>query len=122
MLRTIPRVLVAMGVVAAVATTAACGGADKTEACNNIEQEVQNLFQTASQQIDDPQALANTLRDSATKIRDEGEPVGGAVEQASEETASALTQLADRLAEGNAQQSDLDPLLQAGTKIREACA
>ncbi|MGH3925298.1 MAG: hypothetical protein ACRDTT_20965 [Pseudonocardiaceae bacterium] len=121
MLRTIPRVLVAMGVVAA-ATTAACGGADKTEACNNIQQEVQNLFQTASQQIDDPQALASTLRDSATRIRDEGEPVGGAVEQASGETATALNQLADRLAAGSTQQSDLDPLVDAGTKIREACA
>lgn len=121
MLRMIPRVLVAMGVVATIATTAGCG-ADKQEACKSIEQEIQNLFQTASKQIDDPEALTTTLRDSATKIRDQGGPVGGDVEKASEDAAGALERVADRMADGSTQQSDLQPLVDAGTKLREACA
>lgn len=121
MLRLIPRVLVTMGVVAVAATTTACG-ADKQEACKNIQQEIQTLFQTASKQIDDPQALGNTLRDSAGKIRDQGGPVGGDVEQASEDAAGALERVAERMADGAPQQSDLRPLVDAGTKLREACA
>lgn len=121
MLRTVPRVLFVMGVVAA-ATTAGCGGVDKTQPCKNIQQEIQNLLQTGMNQINDPQALSNTLRESATKIRNEGEPVGGDVEQASDEAGAALEHLADRLTQGAPQQSDLDPLIEAGTKIRSACA
>lgn len=122
MLRLIPRVLVAMGVVAAAATTTACG-ADKQEACKNIQQEIQNLAQTASKQIDDPQALGNTLRDSAGRIREQGGPVGGDVEQASEEAAGALERVAGRMADGTPPQAaDLTPLVDAGTKVREACA
>lgn len=117
----IPRVLIAMGVVAAVAATTGCG-ADKQEACKNIEQEIQTLFQKASTQINDPQALAQTLRDSAEKVRDQGGPVGGDVESASEDAAGALERVADRMADGKTQQSDLQPLLDAGTKLRQACA
>lgn len=121
MLRTIPRVLAAIGVAAVAATTAACGGADKTQACDNIEQEFQNLVQATSQHIDDPEAMANSVRQSAEKIREEGEPVGGDVEAATEEAATALTRLAERVADGTIQQTDLDPLVTAGTKIRQAC-
>lgn len=121
MLRTVPRVLFAMG-VAAVAATAGCGGVDKTQPCKNIQLEIQNLLQNGIKQINDPPALSQTLRDGATKIRDEGEPVGGDVEQASDDAGTALENLADRLAEGSPQQSDLDPLIDAGTKIRSACA
>lgn len=121
MLRMIPRVLVAIGVVAATATTAGCG-ADKAEACKSIEQEIQSLFQKATTQVNDPQALAASLRDSATKIRDQGEPVGDEVEQASQDAAGALDKVADSIADGSPQQSDLQPLLDAGTKLRTACA
>ena len=121
MLGMIPRVLVAVGVVAAVATTTGCG-ADKQEACKNIEQEIQTLFQRASTQIDDPQALAQSLRDSAGRVRDQGGPVGGDVEQASEDAAGALERVADRITDGKTQQSDLQPLLDAGAKLRQACA
>lgn len=122
MLRMIPRVLVAIGIVAATATTAGCGGADKAEACKSIEQEIQSLFQKSSTQVNDPQALAKSLRDSATKIRDQGEPVGDEVEQASQDAAGALEKVADSIADGSPQQSDLQPLLDAGTKLRTACA
>ena len=123
MLRTVPRVLVAMGVVAAAATTAGCGGGvDKTQPCNDIQQEIQNLVQTAAGQAKDPAALNKTLRDSAAKIRDRGAPVGDEVEHASDEAATALEQLADRLTEGTPQQADLAPLVDAGKKIRDACA
>ncbi|HEU0089038.1 MAG TPA: hypothetical protein VFQ77_15550 [Pseudonocardiaceae bacterium] len=109
-------------VTVAAAATAGCGGADKTQACKNIQQEIQNLVQTSLQQRKDPQALTKTLQDSATKIRDQGEPVGGDLEQAAEQAASALTTLSERMAQGVPQQSDLDPLVEAGTRIREACA
>lgn len=117
----IPRVLLVVGIAATAATAAGCGGADKTEACNNIQQEFQNLVRTATQQREDPPALAETLRSSATKIRDQGKPVEGDVEQATGEAATALEQLADRLTSGSQQQSDLDTLVDSGTKIREAC-
>lgn len=120
MRRTVPRVLFVMGVVAA-ATTAGCA-VDKAQPCKNIQQEIQNLLRNGVQQINDPQALIKTLRESAARIRKEGDPVGGDVERASDEAGTALEHLADRLAEGPPQQSDLDPLLQAGTKIGSACA
>jgi hypothetical protein len=115
-------VLVAMGVVTVAATTAGCGGGvDKTQSCNDIQQEIRNLVQTAADQVQDPEALGKSLRDSAVKIRDQGAPVGGDVEQATDEAAKALEQVADQLAEGPPQQSDLAPLVEAGSKIREAC-
>lgn len=117
----IARVLVAMGVVAAVAATAGCG-ADKQEACKNIKQEIQALPQKASTQINEPKALAQTLRDSAAKIRDQGGPVGGDVESASDGAAGAFERVADRVANGKPQPADLQPLLDAATKVREACA
>lgn len=124
MLRTVPRVLVAVGVVVAAATAAGCGGddtVDKTQACANIQQEFMNLVQAGTQQRQDPQALAETLRNSATKIREQGGSVKGDVEQATGEAATALDQLADRLAAGGPQQSDLDTLVDSGTRIRAAC-
>jgi ABC-type transporter Mla subunit MlaD len=115
-------VLVAMGVVTAVATSAGCGGSvDKTQPCNDIQQEIRNLVQTAADQVKDPEALGKSLRDSAAKIRDQGAPVGGDVKQASDDAAKALEQVADRLAEGPPQQSDLAPLVEAGSKIGKAC-
>lgn len=123
-LRTIPCVLVAVGVVAAAAAAAGCGAdktADKTQACANIQQEFQSLVQAGTQQRQDPQALSESLRNSATKIRDQGGAVEGDVEQATSEAATALEQLADRLTTGTPQQSDLDTLVESGTKIRAAC-
>lgn len=126
MLRTIPRVLAAMAVVAAAATTAGCGDAvttaDKNQACTNIQQEFQNLVQAGTQQRQDPQALSETLRGSATKIRDQGAAVKGDVEQATGEAATALEQLASRLASGTPEQADLNTLVQSGTKISTACS
>ncbi|MGH3917321.1 MAG: hypothetical protein ACRDTC_28505 [Pseudonocardiaceae bacterium] len=107
----------------AVAAAAGCGGVDKTQPCMNIQQEIQSLLQIGINQVNDPPALATTLRESATKIRNEGEPVGGDVEQAADEAGTALERLAERLGEdGEPQQSDLDPLLKAGADIRAACA
>ena len=121
MLRTVLRVLVAMGVVAAAATTAGCGGgADKTQACADIQQEIRRLAETAAAQSQDPEALGTSLRDSAAKIRDQGVPVGGDVKQASEEAATTLSQFADRVAEGTWQQADLASLVEANNRIREA--
>lgn len=122
MLRTIPRVLGAVAVIAAAATTAGCGGADKTQACENIQQEIQHLVQTGIEQRSDPPAFAKSLQDSAATIRNEGEPVGGDVEQAAEQAATALEKLSERMTQGSLQQADLNPLVEAGTQIREACA
>lgn len=119
-LRTVPRALFVMGVLVA-ATTAGCG-VDKAQPCKNIEQEIQSL-QAGMKESTDLQALSETLRGSATKIRDEGESVGGDVENASGEAATALEHLADQLSEGGTlQQSDVAPLREAGPKIGSACA
>jgi len=119
-LRTVPRALLVMGVVVA-ATTAGCG-VDKAQPCKNIEQEIQSL-QAGMKDINDLQALSATLRDSATKIRNEGESVGGDVENASGEAATALEHLADQLSQGGTlQQSDVAPLREVGPKIGSACA
>lgn len=110
--------------MAVAATTAGCGGetVDKPQACANIQQEFQSLVQAGTQQREDPQALAETLRSSATKIRDQGAAVeGDDVEQATHDAATALEQLADRLAAGEPQQADLNTLVESGTKIRAAC-
>jgi hypothetical protein len=120
-LRMIPRGLVTIGVVAVAATTTACGGVDKTQPCKNIQQEIQTLVQTSSKQVNDPKAMAATVKNSAAKIRDEGEPVGGEVKKASDEAATALEQLAAKLTSGTPQQADLDPLLKAGSNIKAAC-
>lgn len=120
MLRVISRLLVVVGVVAGVATTTGCG-ADKAQACENIEQEVQTLFQTAPKQADDKPALAKTLREAAGKIRDEGGPVGGNVEAASENAARALESVAGRVNMGELQTSDIKLLLDARTRLNEAC-
>ena len=123
MLRMIPRVLVTIGVVAAAATVPGCGGVDKAQPCKNIQQEIQTMFQTSAKQRNDPKAMAGSLKASATKIRNEGKPVGGDVEKASDEAATAVEQLAGKLANGAAtQQADLDPLLKAGSNIKSACA
>ncbi|MGH3942963.1 MAG: hypothetical protein ACRDTG_30950 [Pseudonocardiaceae bacterium] len=120
MLRTVPRALFVIGVVVA-ATTAGCG-ADKAQTCKNIEQEIQSL-QAGMKEITDLQALSNTFRESATKIRNEGESVGGDVENASGEAATALEQLADRLSQGaKPEQAEVASLRQAGPKIQSACA
>ncbi|MGH3795281.1 MAG: hypothetical protein ACRDSP_10360 [Pseudonocardiaceae bacterium] len=115
--------LVAIGVVAAAATTAGCGGGvDKAQPCKNIQQEIQNLFQTSAKQINDPKALIGTLKDGATKIRNEGDPVGGDVKKAADEAGTALDQLADKMSHGTPTQADLDPLLKAGGNIKSACS
>jgi hypothetical protein len=124
-LGTVPRVLIALGVVAAAATATGCGDSaakvDKTQACTSIQQEFQNLLQAGIAQREDPQALSGTLRSSATKIRDQGSAAEGDLGQATGEVATALEQLADRLRTGTPQQSDLDTLVESGTKIGEAC-
>lgn len=119
-LRMIPRLLVAVGVVATVATTTGCG-ADKAEACKNIDQEIQTLFQEAPKQAHDKPALAKTLREAAGRIRDAGGPVGGNVGEASKNAAVALERVGDRVNKGEAQKSDLQLLLDAGTRLNQAC-
>lgn len=118
-LRTFPRALLVIGVVVA-ATTAGCG-VDKAQPCKNIEQEIQSL-KAGMKEITDLQTLSDTFRDSATKIRNEGESVGGDVENASGEAATALENLADRLSKGAPEQSDFASLVEAGPKIESACA
>ena len=123
MLRMIPRVLVTIGVVAAAATVPGCAGVDKTQPCKNIQQEIGTMFQTSAKQVNDRNAMAGSLKTSAAKIRNEGKPVGGDVEKASDEAATAVENLADKLAHGaTPQQADLDPLLKAGSNIKSACA
>lgn len=122
MLRTVPRVLVTIGFVGAVVLTAGCGGeVDKAQACSDIKQELRTLSQAAAQQVGDPQALAKTLRDSAAKIRDHGEPVGDAVQQATADGSAALQNLAARVTDAPAEQPDLTPLIAAGEQLRTAC-
>ncbi|MGH3929138.1 MAG: hypothetical protein ACRDTF_04090 [Pseudonocardiaceae bacterium] len=112
--------LFVMGVMVA-ATTAGCG-VDKAQPCKNIEQEIQSL-QAGMKEVNDLQALSETLRDSATKIRDEGESVGGDVENASGEAATALERLADRLSQGGAPEpAEVASLREASPKIQSACA
>ena len=94
----VSRLLAVVGVVAAVVTTTGCT-ADKAEACKNIDQEIQALFQVAPKQAHDKPVLARTLHEAAGKIRDEGGPVGGNVEEASENAAVALERVADRVNE-----------------------
>lgn len=116
----VPRLLAAVGVVAVVATTTGCA-ADKEEACKNIDQEIQALFQTAPKQFHDKPALAKTLRAAAEKIRAEGGPVGGDVERASENAAVALERVAGHVNKGETPKSDLQILLDAGTGLNQAC-
>ncbi|MGH4027109.1 MAG: hypothetical protein ACRDRV_21270 [Pseudonocardiaceae bacterium] len=116
----VPRLLVAVGVVAAVVTTTGCA-ADKAEACQNIDQEIQALFRTAPRQAHDKPVLARTLHAAAGKIRAEGGPVGGDVEEASENAAVALDHVAGRVIKGEAQKSDLELLLDAGTRLNQVC-
>lgn len=120
MLQMVPRLLVAVGVVAAVLTTTGCG-ADKAEACKNIDQQIQSLFREAPKLLHDKPALAKTLRDAAAKIRDEGGPVGDDVEDASKNAAVALEHVADRVNKGVAQKSDIQLLLDAGTRLNQVC-
>lgn len=120
MIRMVSRLLAATGIVAVAATTTGCA-ADKAQACKNIDQQIQALFQTAPKQLHDKPALATTLRDAAGKIRDEGEPVGGAVEQASDNAAGALERVAGRVNRGEARVSDLQLLLDAGARLNQAC-
>lgn len=119
-LRMVPRLLVAVGVMATVVTTTGCG-ADKAEACKNIDQQIQTLFQTVPKLIRDKPALATTLREAAGTIRDEGGPVGGDVEEASENAADALERVAGRVHQGEARRSDIQLLLDAGTRLNQAC-
>jgi methyl-accepting chemotaxis protein len=122
-LRTIPRVLATVGLMAAVATAAGCGDdVDKTQACNDIKQEFQDLSQKSAQQVGDPQALAKTLRESASAIRERGEPVGGEVAQAATDGATALERLAGRALDGSMSQPDFALLIDAGEEIGTACA
>lgn len=121
MSRTIPRVLVAIAVVAAAATTAGCGDDGTAEACNALKLEVQSLAQTAGGQLDDPETLALTVRSSSVNIRTHGEEAGGDVESAATEVADALEQLSNSIADGSWQNADLAAVSEAGQKIRAAC-
>ncbi len=100
---------------------AGCSSADNTAACDNIQQEIQNVTATGMKQISDPDAMAKTYNDGAEKIRGYGKDAGGDVEDAANDIADVLDGLGTAVASKSGQQPDQQPLISAGVKLKGVC-
>lgn len=122
MRRTLTRGVVAAALVAAVVLPAAgCSAVDDTKACNTITQDISDVSSTGMSQTDDPDALAQTYRDGAKKIREDAADASDDVKSAADKAADAMESLADQVAARSTQQPDQQPLIDAGQDLKAAC-
>jgi hypothetical protein len=100
------------------------GGGDKTAACSAMQQEISSVSSKAMQNLSNPAAMAQTYSDTANKIRAEGQKAGGDVQEAANQVADDLDELAQILRDasaGNLRVPDTSKLTASGAKLQQAC-
>jgi hypothetical protein len=108
-------------------TTACSGGADDSKACASMQQDIQQLSQTAMSQISNPTAMAQTYHDKANSIRATANGASGSVRTAGLEVATAIDGLGTDV--GNLtsststvpQMPNTSALTNAGIALKKAC-
>lgn len=112
----------------ALSAAACAGSGDKTAACRKLQSTIQEASQTGMTQTSDPNGLAETYANAATRMRQEGKAAGDdAVEKAANHAATALETLGGQvksLAAGGGttpQMPDTNDLINAGKELKSAC-
>jgi outer membrane murein-binding lipoprotein Lpp len=109
------------GAVVMAALTSGCAGGDSKAACDTLQQEIPALNAKAMQQINDPDAMSQSYKDSAAKFRSEGAAAGGDVKAAAEAVATELDGLGKGVEARTTQMPNMSGLISAGTKLKDAC-
>jgi hypothetical protein len=121
------RITMVCAVTASLAISAtACGGAQKKDACDKLQQTIANVSRTGMTQISDPNALAQTYANGAQQMRQQGKDSGdGDVKKAANDVASAMESLGQQVKSmnngGTPQMPDSGPMISAGRDLKSAC-
>jgi hypothetical protein len=100
------------------------GGGDKTAACEAMRQEIGSVSSRAMQHLSNPSAMAQVYSDAANTIRTEGQKAGGEVQEAADQVAADLDDLAQLLRDasaGNVRMPDTSKLTSSGARLQQAC-
>lgn len=120
MRRMLSRGIVAVALTAAVVGTAAGCSSNNTEACTNIAQDMKDISSDAMKHVDDPEAMAQSYRDGAAKIRKDADGADGDVKDAADKAATAVENMADQVSQLSTS-PDTHSLIDAGHELKAAC-
>lgn len=121
------RLLGVLAIGGAMLAATAClpgGDSEKTAACQAMVEEIGAVPSKASQHLSNPGAAAQVYSDAAAKVRAEGRKAGSDVQEAAEQVAADLEELAQVLRDagsGNLRMPDTSKLISSGAKLRDAC-